>query len=437
MKIKQILLTTMILLVAFTTSACNETKKVTKPIDIHFQVPIPKSNDPAFNSFEKPYLDAVANFHKLNPLINVIIDYNTESMYLVDKSIKLLESNEPPDIVPLPPSQISIAEKKGLLQDLLQLQKSSASNEIDIYQGILDSGMIDGKLLVLPYSAYPSAVIYNKDLFDSAHIPYPQGDWTWEQFRDISKKLKLTGGGVLSYDTFTLGLLMASTGKGLLSPNGDTSVGYLDSPEAIRTLQWLNAYYHDEEQTTPLNTMDLFQQFDNQQIGMFIGNVSLRFHNFEGSNRVKLGVAPFPHFEGGKRANPIFFDGYAISQKSKHPEAAWEFIKYLTLTKNEDAVRFANNFLTTSKTVAEAAGQNSDPIKSIYSDEMNYAVRSSFSNPYFYKAWTGDLTTQFENLLSAKSNDIPAKLHDLALKLDQELNRLKQAEDQPTVSPSP
>ncbi len=136
--------------------------------------------------------------------------------------------------------------------------------------------MINGKLLLLPYSAIPNAMLYNKDLFDKANIPYPQGDWTWEQFSDISLKLDPDGVPLLDYSPDILDFLMAGTGKGVLSPNGDTSVGYLDSPEAIRTLQWLNAYYHDKKITTlPVINMNLYEQFNGQETGMFISNISL------------------------------------------------------------------------------------------------------------------------------------------------------------------
>jgi multiple sugar transport system substrate-binding protein len=73
------------------------------------------------------------------------------------------------------------------------------------------------------------------------------------EFRDISKKIKPTQGPLLAYDPMIMDLLMASTGKRVLSPEGNTSVGFLDSPEAIRTIQWLNAYYHND--MTKINPM--------------------------------------------------------------------------------------------------------------------------------------------------------------------------------------
>jgi hypothetical protein len=50
-------------------------------------------------------------------------------------------------------------------------------------------------------------------------------------------------------------------------------------------------------------------------------------------------------------------------------------------------------------------------------------------NPYYGKAWNKALNAEFGELLSADDTQIPLKLHELALKLDLELNRLRNADD--------
>lgn len=89
--------------------------------------------------------------------------------------------------------------------------------------------------------------------------------------------------------------------------------------------------------------------------------------------------------------------------------------------------------LTTSKSIAEATGQSTDPAKGIYMDEMNYAVKSSFDiNPLFDEAVSNSYSQSndlFSELLTTADKDIPSKLHKLALAMDQEMKRLKQAKD--------
>jgi multiple sugar transport system substrate-binding protein len=280
-------------------------------------------------------------------------------------------------------------------------------------------------------------MLYNKEIFDAAHVPYPQNDWTWEQFRVISKKFKGTSAPVIDFGPSMLELLLAGKGKGLLSPGGETAIGYLDSPEAIRIVQWRNAYYRDVLVTTYVDNGSVYGYFETNISAMLISSYGNEFSNFQGSNQAKLGVAPMPHFAGGKRASLVYYDGFGVSLKSKHPEAAWKFIDYLTLTKNKDSVKFADHILTTSRSLAEATGQSRDPIKSIYINEMNYAVKPSldyYHIVYHLYPFTYD---PFYDLVFTADEDIPAKLHKLALGLTQDMKRLKQAEDQQTESLSP
>jgi ABC-type glycerol-3-phosphate transport system substrate-binding protein len=181
-----------------------------------------------------------------------------------------------------------------------------------------------------------------------------------------------------------------------------------------------------------MNSMDAWKKFSSFQAGMYVGNYNAYaagIHNINFGDTI--GVAPLPYFEGGNRASPMNLQGFGITKKSKHPQEAWKFLEYLILTKHDNTNKLADYYLTPSKSMSETTGQSSDPIKSIFLDEINYGYS------YFYNGgWNEDLTAQFNKLLTTSDKDIPAKLHDLAIKLDQEMNRLKNAEDQTTESSS-
>lgn len=46
-----------------------------------------------------------------------------------------------------------------------------------------------GKQIGIPKDVDTAAVWYNKDMFDEAGVAYPTADWTWDDFREIAKKL--------------------------------------------------------------------------------------------------------------------------------------------------------------------------------------------------------------------------------------------------------
>jgi multiple sugar transport system substrate-binding protein len=422
--------------ISFIATACNKTKEA-EPVEIHF-LSIFSPDEPRL----QVYLDAAANFHKLNPLINIKFDgYNMKEdangniIIGAQDTKNQLESSAPPDIVSLSTGALPDFGSKSLLLDLKLLNVSP-----DINSNLLEAATENGQLLVLPYAMNPQVVIYNKDIFDKAHLPYPQGTWTWEQFKTISQKLDSTNGSALPYDISTLSLLMASTGKGFFSHDGETSVGYLDSPEAVRSIQWMNHLYRDEGKSTTMDFGTLYNNFSNFQIGMVIFPYSQFqvFLNVMGDRGDRIGVAPLPYFEGGKPTNSAFLEGYGISKKSKHPQEAWEFIKYLALTNQEVTSKLTDRYLSTSKAIAEATGQSTDPNKSVAIGELDHVVKpSGTANPFFFSALFGKLAAQFQSLLTTDDKDIQAKLHEIALQLDLEMNRLKTAADQQTESSAP
>jgi hypothetical protein len=87
---------------------------------------------------------------------------------------------------------------------------------------------------------------------------------------------------------------------------------------------------------------------------------------------------------------------------------------------------------------ADWVGRCCDPVKSIFSGEINYAVKpSGYINRLLFEAWNPDLNSQFQNLLKADDSVVSTKLHEIALKLAQEMTQLKNINSQSTVSPSP
>jgi multiple sugar transport system substrate-binding protein len=52
------------------------------------------------------------------------------------------------------------------------------------------------ELIGLPYTLHFSALYYNKDIFDKFAVPYPKDGMTWEDARELAKKVTRNEGGV-------------------------------------------------------------------------------------------------------------------------------------------------------------------------------------------------------------------------------------------------
>lgn len=78
--------------------------------------------------------------------------------------------------------------KTGQLMDLTDEITARGVNMDDYVVDPMNSSY-EGRTYVLPYELNTSAILYNKDMFDSAGVEYPSPDWTWEDFQEIAGKL--------------------------------------------------------------------------------------------------------------------------------------------------------------------------------------------------------------------------------------------------------
>lgn len=54
---------------------------------------------------------------------------------------------------------------------------------------------LSGKLYDLPYGMDAGSMVYNKQMFQAAGVPFPKAGWTWDDFRDAAQQLTSGNGG--------------------------------------------------------------------------------------------------------------------------------------------------------------------------------------------------------------------------------------------------
>jgi multiple sugar transport system substrate-binding protein len=109
---------------------------------------------------------------------------------------------------------------------------------------------LNGKQYEIPYDHGPIIMGYNKDVFDAAGEPYPEPDWTMDDF--LAKAQKLTSDPVWGYSGYygTVVGLGNEQGIALVGPWGGSVVNdeenkvMLDSAEALAGLQFFADMIH-------------------------------------------------------------------------------------------------------------------------------------------------------------------------------------------------
>ncbi|MHB9038272.1 MAG: ABC transporter substrate-binding protein [Armatimonadota bacterium] len=278
----------------------------------------------------------VEGFKKAHPEINVKLTYVPDWGAYMSKVLTATAGGVAPDVVVFTNPTVIEWSKRRVFFDLAPVvAKDSEFKKLarDIYpKYILEAGKFGKSLYGVPAWQNPEVVFYNEDLFDKAGIPYPERNWDLRKFREVAKALTKDTNGDGRADQFGVCLQLAThsyfwlNNVEMVNASGDKCL--LDRPGAIEVVKWMKSLMDDGStpgriETTSMSPTDMFQT---GRVAMFLGmhyNKSV-FRNITGFS---WDVAPMIKGNGTKSSNGIMF--YCVLKSSKHPKAAWEFVKYM------------------------------------------------------------------------------------------------------------
>jgi multiple sugar transport system substrate-binding protein len=245
----------------------------------------------------------------------------------------MIAGNTAPDLFWLSAEYIAPYAAKGALLDIsdkLKGDSRGAAKLDDYFPAVLQSAQLDGKTYGLPWIAQPVVMYYNKALFKAANLPEPNDDWTWETFRDAAKKLTDKSKGI--YGTTFNGwppvhMFIWQAGGEVISP--DLKSSPIDSPEAIKGLEFYNSIIYNDEVAPPRNVVNeqgFGEMFKAGKIAMFFGGAADDLDRVQG---LDVGVARVP--KGPKdRTTFAWSASTVISSQTKHPKEAYDALVDLT-----------------------------------------------------------------------------------------------------------
>lgn len=202
----------------------------------------------------------------------------------------------------------------------------------------------DGKTWGVPQDINMLGLYYNKDLFDKAGLAYPTAHWTWTDLKRAADALtedKDHDGHpeVVGLDTgwnmFYYAPLVYQAGGHFW--NADKTRTEVDSPagvEALRYMKSLMRRYTLTQSNSTRGGLGPDKFFEQGRLGMLIDG-SWRAPSLKGNApNLRYGVAPLPGDKTNITTGGSCF--WAISPQSRHPEAAWKLVKFLS---SKDALR--------------------------------------------------------------------------------------------------
>ncbi len=130
----------------------------------------------------------MAAFQKANPAITVEFENIGKGTDYYTKLNTLAAAADMPDVTYLAPHYVAIFASKGAILALDDQMKAAGIDPKVFYPKVLAFYQLGGKTYGLPVDAAVVATFYNKKMFDSAGVAYPQKGWTWDNLAQLGKK---------------------------------------------------------------------------------------------------------------------------------------------------------------------------------------------------------------------------------------------------------
>lgn len=375
--------------------------------------------------------DAKKKFEESHPGVTVKIEAAPYENYMTKLQTELGAGN-PPDLMQVGEQNFTRYIQKNIVTDLTPLAQGKYDLS-DIIPNVKKLMTIDGKLPVMSVGGATIGVYYNKKLFDAAGIPYPKEGWTWEEFRDIAKKLTIREGSKIKQYGANLNLgkdwlepFVVSNGGSYLSEDGSTAVGYLNSDATVNAFQKISDLYNvDKVAPNPAELIALkgIDLFATGQVAMNV-NGSWAQGDLRNNPDIDFGVVPLPTMSTGKQTSLLYTSGLGIAQKSKHQKEAFDLLMEITSPDSEIGKQWAKSNLAVSQKLAESSKQSEDPYLGVFVKQLDNAIVSGyFANGYWGAVGDKLLTPAIQDILLQKDADIKAKLTSLATQIDSELKQ--------------
>lgn len=292
----------------------------------------------------------IESYEKKEPNIHIVLDPNADIQVVLTQ----LAGEVPPDIV----TAYAIEHfrryvRLGLVEDLTPYIKKYNIPVDKIHKELDDFVYVDGKVYGIPENGGPFCLMYNKDVFDRAGVPYPTNDMTWDELRVLAKKLtsyKTVNGrkvpdvkGLMTVETPEFWLRMY--GGKLFSEDGKKCL--LDSPESLKGLKLFETMrMKDHSIPTASEAANMSSQggYSQESLPIASGKVAMLIHgrftiiNFRNyySKGLRLGLVRCPKAPCDN--NLLYSKCYCIPKASKHKEEAAKFLAFLLSEGNQKNV---------------------------------------------------------------------------------------------------
>ncbi|PYZ93461.1 ABC transporter substrate-binding protein [Salipaludibacillus keqinensis] len=280
------------------------------------------------------YIKRIDEFNEAHEdiFVNVEIIIDDGGSSYSDSINAALVAGNLPDILALDGPYVASFAESDIIRSIDEY--ISVEDLEDFVDSIIQQGSYDGELYSLGAMEASIPLYYNKDIFEEEGIEAPttiEDAWTWDEFLTVAQDLTtedryglnlFMNYGVGEWLTFMGGPFVWSNNGELISEDGSTSDGYLNSPETVESLEFIKTLF--EEGVVSLTPGEM--QFEEGNAAMALGGpwIAVSAENAD----MNWGMMPYPYKEVPK--SPSGSMAYGITTLSEHPEEAFQMMHWMT-----------------------------------------------------------------------------------------------------------
>jgi multiple sugar transport system substrate-binding protein len=353
--------------------------------------------DPAEIKNQQAVVDA---FHVVNPKITVKVTVSDWDTYW-DKLQTGIAGGDAPDVFAMDGPLFPDYQSRDVLLDLKPFIDRSGYDLGQLAdQAVADFTTPTGQF-GLPRDLNVIALFYNKKMFDAASVPYPDETWDWTKLVEVAHKLTTDTNGDGKPDQWGFytetsdmenywSSLVWQNGGDILAPDGKSTV--LDTDQAAGGIQFLqDLIWKEKVMPDPALFAEVGDAFEQGKAAMEAnGSWLVATHQAAG---IDLGIAPLPKGPAGQ-ATSINPTGAVVYAKTKSPDAAWEFVKYLASPAAQTKLMELRASLPANKEVLAGPYASSFDGAKVLADALAYAhIKPSFKG---YNDFATTLQTELD-----------------------------------------
>ena len=250
----------------------------------------------------------------------------------------------------------------------------------------------NGRRFGLPFMWDSIVLFYNKAIFDKMGVAYPDENWTWDDYYSAAEKLTLREGqNVVHYGAVPNSSMQSGVGpmiyqSGATPFNADRTRIMLNTPQAIdavqRQLDMINSGFAPTQQV--ISESSVMALFGSGAVAMS-SNLSVRISHFAELMGRDVRIAPLPR--QAQQATVFHNIAYAVSEKTRNPDAVRKFISFLASKRAAEIV--AHTFAPCFNGMAELTFAEYEWANAGYIPEsINYGYPLPIASRNAGSAWT-------------------------------------------------